>query len=87
MTNSYNLIGNRMPEVFDVSGITQGGNASKSDIEIGNIIVEIDGNKVTSLDSIRKVLDKKEKGDKVTLKIKYPSRNEYKEREIVITLN
>ena len=36
----------------------------KSDLDIGNIITEIDGNKVTSLESIRKVLDKKQKGDK-----------------------
>ena len=29
----------------------------------------------------------KKKGDKVTLKVKYASRNEYKEKEITITLN
>ena len=87
MTNSDNLIGYNMPVGFYVSGITKGGNAEKSDLDIGNIITEIDGNKVTSLESIRKVLDKKEKGDKVTLKVSYPSRSEYKEKEIVIVLN
>ena len=87
MTNSDNLIGYNMPVGFYVSGITKDGNAEKSDLDIGNIITEIDGNKVTSLESIRKVLDKKEKGDKVILKVKYPSRNEYKEKEIVIVLS
>ena len=87
MTNSQELANYNMPEGFYVSAITKGGNAEKSDLDIGNIIVEIDGNKVTSLDDIRKVLDQKEKGDKVILKVKYPSRNEYKEREIIITLN
>jgi len=77
----------RFPTGFYVSAITSGGNAEKTDLEIGNIITEIDGNQVTSLDVIKKVLNKKEKGDKVTLKVKYPSRNEYKEKEIIVTLN
>ena len=87
MTNSGELANYRMPEGFYVSAITKDGNAEKSDLDIGNIIVEIDGKKVTSLDVIRKVLNQKEKGDKVTLKVKYPSRNEYKEKEITITLS
>ena len=76
-----------MPEGFYVLSITKDGNAYKSELEIGNIITEIDGNKVTSIDVVRKVLNNKNIGDKVVLKVKYPSRNEYKEKEIVITLN
>ena len=87
MTNSSEMMNYRMPTGFYVSGITKGGNAEKTDLDIGNIITEIDGNKVTSLDVIKKVLNKKDKGDKVTLKVQYPSRNEYKEKEIVVTLN
>ncbi len=87
MTNSNEIMGYGMPTGFYISAITKGGNAEKSDLDIGNIITEIDGNKVTSLDVIRKVLDKKNKGDKVTLKVSYPSRNEYKEKEVIITLN
>ena len=78
----YNL-----PEGFYVSKIVPNGNAAKTELEIGNIITEVDGNKVTSLDVIKKVLNKKEKGDIVTLKVKYTSRNEYKEKEIKVTLN
>ena len=87
MTNSDNIISYGLPEGFYISAITSGSNADKSDLEIGNIITEIDNNKVTSFDVIKKVLNKKERGDKVTLKIKYASRNEYKEKTITITLN
>ena len=87
MTNSDTLSGYNLPEGFYVSAISKDGNAYASDLEIGNIIIEIDGNKVTSLESIKKVLNKKEKGDKVKLKVKYASRNEYKEKEITITFS
>ena len=60
---------------------------AKSELEIGNIITEEDGSKVTSIESIRKVLNSKNKGDKIVLKVKYASRNEYKEKEITIELN
>ena len=87
MTNSGNIAGYRLPEGFYVSEIIKDGNAEKSELEIGNIITEIDNNKVTSLETIKKILNKKEKNDIVTLKIKYASRNEYKEKTITISLN
>lgn len=87
MTNSGNIASYKLPEGFYISKIISGGNAENSELEIGNIITEIEGNKVTSLDSIKKILNKKNKGDKVTLKVKYTSRNEYKEKEITITLD
>ena len=87
MTTSGSIASYNLPEGFYVSAITKGGNADKSELEIGNIITEVDGNEVTSIDTIRKVLNKKEKGDKITLKVKYVSRNTYKEKSISITLN
>ena len=87
MTNSGSISNYNLPEGFYISSIEAGGNADKSELEIGNIITEIDGTKITSVESLKKVLAKKEKGDSVTLKIKYVSRNEYKEKEIKITLN
>ncbi|MCR5832434.1 MAG: trypsin-like peptidase domain-containing protein [Candidatus Saccharibacteria bacterium] len=86
MTNSGNIANYKLPEGLYVSAITAGGNAEKSELEIGNIITEIEGNKVTSLDSVRKALNKKQHGGTVTLKVKYASRNEYKEKEIIVTL-
>lgn len=87
MTNNDQLSNYRLPDGFYVSNITSGGNAYASDLEITNIITEIDNNPVTSIDTIRKVLNKNEKGDKVTLKVKYASGNEYKEKEIIINLS
>ena len=87
MTNSGSISNYNLPEGFYISSIETGGNADKSELAIGNIITEIDGTKITSIDVLKKVLSKKEKGDSVTLKIKYVSRNEYKEKEIKITLN
>ena len=87
MTTVENAPSYNLPEGFYVSAISQNGNADKSELEIGNIITEIDHNKVTSVETIKKVLNKKDKGDKVTLKVKYPSKNQYKEKEITITLN
>ena len=87
MTTSSNVINYRLPEGLYVASITADGNADKSELVIGNIITEIDNNKVTSLETIKKILNKKNKGDTVTLKVKYASRNEYKEKEITITLN
>ena len=86
MTNSNSIANYRLPEGFYITAITKDSNASNSDLEIGNIITEIDNNKVTSIEIIKKVIYKKNKGDTVTLKVKYASKNEYKEKEIVITL-
>ena len=87
MTNSSGISSYGLPEGFYISKITKGGNASQSELEIGNIITEIDNNKISSIESIRRVLNKKNKGDKVTLKVKYVSKNEYKDKELIITLN
>ena len=86
MTNSNSIANYRLPEGFYITAITKDSNASNSDLEIGNIITEIDNNKVTSIEIIKKVIYKKNKGDTVTLKVKYASKNEYKEKEIEITL-
>ena len=75
-----------LPEGFYISKILPDSNAEAAGLEIGNIITEIDNNKVTSLNTIKKVLNTKNVGDSVTLKIKYPNRNEYLEKEVAITL-
>ena len=71
MTNSGNIASYKLPEGFYVSKIISGSNADKSELAIGNIITEIDNNKVTSVKTIRKVLNKKDKGYKLNLKFKY----------------
>lgn len=87
MTNSGNIVNYGLPTGFYISKIYNDSNADKSNLEIGNIITEIDNNKVSSLNDIKKVLEMKNRGDKLTLKIKYIDKKEYKEKEMTITLN
>ena len=61
--------------------------ADKAGLEIGNVIVSIDGKKVEVFDDISDVLYEKSKGDTVTLIIKYPSKNEYKEKTVKVKLS
>ena len=79
---SYN-----MPTGFYVSNIVSGSGADKSDLEIGNIITKINGDKVTDLSDIQDVLYKLKKGDKVTLTVSYVSGREYQEKKIDVTLS
>lgn len=87
MTNSGAISNYNLPEGFYISGINTGSNAEKAGLEIGNIITEVDNIKVSSVNSIRGVLNKKDNGDKINVKIKYASKNEYKEKDIEIILN
>lgn len=87
MTNSGYISGYNLPEGFYVSKIVSGGNADKSDLEIGNIITAVDGNKVELVNDISDALYKKKVGDSVTLKVLYVSGREYKEKEIKVKLN
>ena len=87
MTNSSNYASYDVPTGFYIAKIYDDSNAEKAGLEIGNIITEIDNTKITSFSDLKKELNKKEAGDKVTLKISYASRNQYKEKEIIVTLN
>lgn len=87
MSTANSFFGNSIPEGFYVSAVSSGGNADKAGIEIGNIITEVDGTKVDSAEVLKKAINKKVKGDKIKLKIKYASGREYKEKEISITLS
>ena len=80
--NSYGI-----PQGFYISKIVSGSGAEKAGLEIGNVITAIDGNKVEVFDDIKDVLYEKSKGDKVELTIKYPKKNEYKEKKVTVTLS
>ncbi len=80
--SSYN-----MPEGLYISKIVSGSGADKAGLEIGNIIVGIDGKEVTKFSVITDYLATKKKGDKITLKIKYISGKEYKEKAVEVTLS
>jgi len=74
-------------EVGDVTGIyvtevIKGGAAEKVGIQVGDIIVEVDGQASTSYVELSKILDKHEIGDTVKIKLY----REYEEKELEITL-
>ena len=76
-----------MPRGFYISKIVEGGGADKANLEIGNIITEINGNKVEDIEDIRDVVYAAKKGDVVKLKISYTSGRQYKEKEVEVTLS
>ncbi len=76
-----------MPVGFYISKISENSGADKAGLEIGNIITEIDGNKVTTMDDLTSVIYEKKKGDKVKLKISYAKGRDYKEKEVEVTLS
>ena len=80
--NTYN-----MPIGFYISKIVKDSGADKAGLEIGNIITEIEGNKVKNFSDLRDVIYSKKKGDKIKLKISYINKREYKEKEIEVTLS
>ena len=75
-----------MPLGVYISKIVDGSGADKAGLEIGNIIVGIDGKEVTKFSVITDYLTTKKKGDKITLKIKYISGRQYKERDVEVIL-
>lgn len=86
MTNSGDISSYGLPTGFYIASIVNGGNAEDSELEIGNIIVEADGNKITSLSDLRKSLSRKNKGDSIKLKVKYVKGHEYAEKDVIIKL-
>lgn len=76
-----------VPIGFYISEITKGSGAEKAGLEIGNIITEIESKKVTEFSVLSGVLSTKKAGDKVTLKVKYVSGREYKEKTVKVTLS
>ena len=80
--NQYNY-----PAGFYIMSIVEGSGAEKAGLEIGNIITEINGNKVKSLNDIQDVIYEKKKGEKVELTIKYVSGRQYKEKKVNVELS
>ena len=81
-SKSYN-----MPVGFYISKIVDKSGADKANLEIGNIITEIDGKKVTEFNDLADVISNKKKGDSVKLKISYISGRQYKEKDVTVTLS
>lgn len=80
-SKNYNI-----PQGFYISKVTEGKAAEKAGIEMGNIVTEIEGKKVESVETIKGILLDKKVGDKVKVKVSYISKNKYAEKEVEVTL-
>ena len=76
-----------MPQGFYISKVTEGKGAEKAGIEMGNIVTEIEGKKVESIETIKTILLDKKVGDKVKVKVSYIAKNKYEEKEVEVTLS
>lgn len=82
LSNAYGL-----PIGFYIQKTTPGSGAEKAKLEKGDIITEIEGKKVESLEDIQDVIYDKRKGDQVKLKISYPNGRNYEIKDVTVTLS
>lgn len=75
------------PSGFYITKVVSGMGADKAGLEKGNIITKVDGKKVTELSILKNAIYSKNIGDKVKLTISYLEKNEYKEKEVEVTIS
>lgn len=76
-----------IPVGFYIQRVVANSGAAKAGLEKGDVITEIEGDKVKDMSDIQSVIYSKKKGDKVKLKISYPDGRNYKEKEVEVTLS
>ena len=60
------------PAGIIISGIDENGSLADSDIQVGDILTELDGNAITSFQDVYDVLADHKPGDKVSIKVQRP---------------
>ena len=75
------------PTGFYITEVTQGSGADKAGLERGNIVTKIEGKEVKGLSTIKSITNNQEKGDKIKLTVSYLEKNDYKEKEVEVTLS
>lgn len=85
IVNQDNTLG--MPQGFYISEVISGTGADDAGLSIGSIVTKIEGNKVTSLNDMKKVLSKKKPGDVITITVAVPDRRSYTEKDVEVTLS
>lgn len=75
---------NNIPLGIYISQITENGPCDNRTIQVGDIIVALDGHSITSFNEIYTLLTDYSQGDKATLKLYRPSDNQYYETEIIL---
>lgn len=75
-----------MPEGVYVSEILDNSGASKAGIEKGDIIVKFDGSSISGMSELQSKLEYYAAGETVKIVVQRPEGNQYKEKEIEVTL-
>ncbi len=75
-----------MPEGAMVTKITEGSPAADAGLQVSDIITAVDGQKVSSYDTLRTALSYYAAGESVTITVQRPSGNQYTETELTVTL-
>mgnify|MGYP003292171820 CR=1 FL=1 len=75
-----------MPEGAMVTKITEGSPASDAGLQLNDIITAVDGQKVSSFETLRSALSYYAAGESVTITVQRPNGNQYTETQITVTL-
>ena len=75
------------PIGFYITRVVPDMGADKAGLEKGNIITKVDGKEVKNLSVLKSAVYSKDIGETVTLTISYLERNEYKEKEVEVTIS
>ncbi len=81
LSNTYN-----MPEGIYVSEVTAGSPAEKGNIVTGDIITEINGREVKTLEELQEVLTYTKAGTEVSITVKKIKNGEYEKQKCTVTL-
>ena len=69
-----------------VDSLEEGGPAEKAGIKSGDIITELDGRKITTMNDLKGALEYYAKGETIEVKIQRMGDGEYKEQTLTVTL-
>ena len=69
-----------------VTKITEGSPASDAGLQLNDIITAVDGQKVSSFETLRSALSYYAAGESVTITVQRPNGNQYTETQITVTL-
>ena len=75
-----------MPEGAMVTKITAGSPAEAAGFQLNDIITAVDGQKVSSMETLKSALSYYAAGESVTITVQRPSGNQYTETELTVTL-
>jgi serine protease Do len=80
-SSMYNI-----PEGAYLKGIAEGSPADKAGIQLGDVIVAVDGEEISSYDELQEEMKYHAAGDTITITVERAKGNQYQEQDIEVTL-